>query len=67
MPTGLARARAFAALLTLSGVCLTGVGYLNGRAFQNTVPAAGSPTPSVSAIDIRHTLDEYCVTCHKAG
>lgn len=64
MPTGLARARAFAALLTLSGVCLTGAGYLSARPLQTTAPATGSPTPSLSTIDVRRTLDQYCVTCH---
>lgn len=66
MPQGLARARAFAALLTLSGVSVAGVGYLNARALQNTAPAAGSATPSISTSDVRNTLDEYCVTCHNS-
>jgi hypothetical protein len=66
MPAGLARARAFVALLTLSGVCLTGAGYLNAGALQSPAAAAGSVTPAIPTIDIRQTLDRYCVTCHNS-
>ncbi len=64
MAQGLARARAFAALFTLAGVCLTGASYLNARALQHTAPAASSAAPSASPVDLRRTLDAYCVTCH---
>src|SRR6267142_3552397 len=61
MPEGSAQSRALPARLALLGVCLTGAGWVNARAFQIAPP---SLSPAAASLPTSDVLQKYCVTCH---